>query len=187
MKRVVILFSGTGTNLEKLAQELPKAGIKIAAAVTNRPGAGGIARAQKYGIPVEVIDHTRFDSREAFDKVLVETIGKYRPDLTVMAGFMRILTPVFTKAVNAVNLHPSLLPKFKGARAIERAFESGDEVCGISIHHVTGELDGGEVIAQASFRREPDMDLETFTQKIHELEYDLYPKTVIALLNGPLS
>ena len=181
-KRVVVLFSGEGTNLQKLLEALPLLGIEVAAAITNRPQAPGIARAEAFGVPVEVIDHTLYGSREAFDAVLVEAIEKYAPDLTVTAGFMRILTPVFTDRVRAVNIHPSLLPKYKGARAIEQAFESGDRLCGVSVHWVSGELDGGEVIAQASFERETGMDADVFEAAIHALEYELLPRTVAAVL-----
>lgn len=183
MKRVVVLFSGAGTNLHNLIATLPQYGIAVAAAITNRPHAGGIEKARADGVPVEIIDHTLYDTREAFDSVLVETIARFEPDLTVTAGFMRILTPVFTDRVRAINVHPSLLPKFKGARAIERSFESGDTECGISVHWVSGELDGGEVIAQASFERDAAMSLERFEARIHALEYTLLPETVAALLN----
>jgi len=183
MKRIVVLFSGAGTNLEKLLETLPEKGIEVAAAITNRPDAAGIEKAERFRIPVEVIDHTAFGSREAFDAVLVETIEKYHPDLTVTAGFMRILTPVFTDRVKAVNIHPSLLPKYKGANAIVRSYESGDAVCGVSVHWVSGELDGGEVIAQAVFAREPGIDLPAFEAQIHALEYKLLPETVISLLS----
>jgi len=181
-KRIVVLFSGEGTNLQKLMETLPAEGIEIAAAVTNRPGAAGIEKARAFGIPVEIIDHTAYASREAFDAVLVETIEKYAPHLTVTAGFMRILTPVFTERVKAVNIHPSLLPKYKGANAIAQAYESGDRVCGVSVHWVTGELDGGEVIAQASFERTPGMDAGAFEAAVHALEYKLLPATVAGLL-----
>ncbi|HHE07499.1 MAG TPA: phosphoribosylglycinamide formyltransferase [Chlorobaculum parvum] len=183
-KRVVVLFSGEGSNLQKLIEALPAYGIEVAAAITNRLRAGGIARAQAFDVPVVVIDHTRYETREAFDRVLVETIGRYAPDLTVTAGFMRILTPVFTDLVRAINIHPSLLPKYKGANAIEQSFQSGDAVCGVTVHWVNGELDGGEIIAQASFARELHMTREAFEQKIHALEYDLLPKTVVQLLSG---
>lgn len=183
-KRIVVLFSGEGTNLQKLLETLPPLGVEIAAAVTNRPGAPGIAKARAFGVPVEVIDHTAYATREAFDKVLVETVEQYRPDLTVTAGFMRILTPVFTDRIRAVNIHPSLLPKYKGANAVAQAYESGDKVCGVSVHWVTGELDGGEVIAQASFERDMSMDADAFEAAIHALEYDLLPDTVAALLAG---
>jgi phosphoribosylglycinamide formyltransferase 1 len=181
-KRIVVLFSGEGTNLRKLLETLPPRGIEIAAAITNRPGARGIEKAGAFGVPVEVIDHTAYATREAFDAVLVETIEKYGPHLTVTAGFMRILTPVFTDRVKAVNIHPSLLPKYKGANAIARAYESGDSVCGVSVHWVSGELDGGEVIAQASFERAAGMDADAFEAAIHTLEYDLLPETVVKLL-----
>ncbi len=181
-KRIVILFSGEGTNLQRLMETMPSQGIEIAAAITNRPKARGIARAEAFGVPVEVIDHTRYESREAFDRVLVETIEKYAPDLTVTAGFMRILTPVFTERVRAVNIHPSLLPKYKGARAIEQSFASGDRLCGVSVHWVSGELDGGEVIAQASFEREEGMNAGAFEAAVHALEYELLPKTVAGVL-----
>jgi phosphoribosylglycinamide formyltransferase-1 len=181
-RRVVILFSGEGTNLQKLLETLPSHGIEIVAAVTNRPDARGIEKARRFGVPVEVIDHTGFATREAFDAALVETIEKYRPDLTVTAGFMRILTPVFTDRVRAVNIHPSLLPKYKGANAIRQSYESGDRICGVSVHWISGELDGGEVIAQASFEREEGMGPEAFEAEIHALEYELLPRTVAAVL-----
>ena len=181
-KRIVVLFSGEGTNLQKLLEALPPLGVEIVAAVTNRPEARGIEKAAAFGVPVEVLDHKAYNSRETFDAALVETIEKYEPHLTVTAGFMRILTPVFTDRVKAVNLHPSLLPKHKGANAIMKAYESGDAVCGVSVHWVTGELDGGEVIAQAAFERAPGMSAEDFEAAIHALEYDLLPKTVAALL-----
>lgn len=183
MKKVVILFSGTGSNLMRLIEVLPDAGITIAAAITNRPNAGGIEKAQQRNVPVEVIDHTHYQTREAFDAVLVDAIEQHAPDLVVLAGFMRILTPIFTESVRAINLHPSLLPKYKGAKAIERSFEGGDKVCGVSVHWVNSELDSGEVIAQERFTRTADMDLAAFESKIHAIEHDLLPKTVIALLN----
>lgn len=169
--------------MQKLLEVLPQHGIEVAAAVTNRSKAGGIARARAFDVPVEIIDHTAFESREAFDRVLVDVIETYAPDLTVTAGFMRILTPIFTDHIRAINIHPSLLPNYKGARAIEQSFESGDRECGVSVHWINGELDGGETITQASFRREPGMTYEAFESAIHALEYELLPKTVIELLS----
>ena len=182
-KRIVVLFSGEGTNLQKLLETLPGHGIEIAAAITNRPLAGGIEKARRFGVPVEVIDHSGYESREAFDAALVGVIEKYDPHLTVTAGFMRILTPVFTEHVRALNIHPSLLPKYKGANAIMQAYESGDRVCGVSVHWINGELDGGEVIAQASFEREGAMDAEAFEAAIHALEYELLPRTIVGVLS----
>jgi len=181
-KRVVILFSGEGTNLQKLLETLPPRGIEVAAAITNRPSAPGIEKARRYGVPVEVLDHTLYESREAFDAALVETIEKYHPDLTVAAGFMRILTPVFTDCVKAINIHPSLLPKYKGANAIGQSYASGDKVCGVSVHWLSSELDGGEVIAQSVFTRDEAMDADAFEAAVHALEYELLPETVDRLL-----
>ncbi len=181
MKRIVILFSGRGTNLENIAKKLAGR-VAIAAAITNNPAAGGIERAERLGIPVRIIDHREFTTREAFDAKLVETIEAYAPDLVVLAGFMRILTPVFTSRIkNAINIHPSLLPLFRGAKAIERSFASDMKVAGVTVHWVSEELDGGAIIDQACFHRE-DESFEEFEAKIHALEYALYPKVIAALL-----
>ena len=184
MKKIVILFSGNGTNLENIAKKLHKKSLFIAKAITNNPSAKGIERAKRLGIEVEVIDHKRFASREEFDKALVASIKQVEPDLVVLAGFMRILTPVFTDAIgNAINIHPSILPLFKGARAIERSYESDMRVAGVTVHWVSSELDGGKIIDQACFHRE-DESLEEFEAKIHALEYELYPKVIEGLLQG---
>lgn len=182
MKRIVILFSGEGSNLEHLIKELHLKHCIVASAITNNPQAGGIAKAQALGVSVEVIDHTLFEHREAFDAELARAVHAHAPDLTVLAGFMRILTPVFTLHVKAINLHPSLLPKFKGARAIERSFESGERLCGVSVHWVSSELDGGEVIAQESFERSVEETLEGFTCIVRTIEHRLLAQTIKKLL-----
>ena len=182
MKKIIILFSGEGSNLQNIIEQLHLKHCEVIAAITNRPQAGGIAKAKKLNIPVTIIDHTHFENREAFDTVLVEHINAYDVDLVVMAGFMRILTPIFTLHVKAINLHPSLLPKFKGAKAIERSFESDDKEGGVSVHWVSEELDGGNIIAQRAFERSENETLESFTCKIQELEHTLLPETIIELL-----
>ena len=181
MKRIVILFSGRGTNLENIAKKL-KGLVEVAAAITNNPAAGGIERAKRLGIPVRIIDHRTFATREEFDKELVQAIEEYRPDLVVLAGFMRILTPVFTARItNAINIHPSLLPLFRGAKAIERSYASDMKVAGVTVHWVSEELDGGAIIDQACFHRENE-SFEEFAAKIHALEYELYPKVIADLV-----
>ncbi|WP_084275119.1 phosphoribosylglycinamide formyltransferase [Nitratiruptor tergarcus] len=182
MKKIVILFSGNGTNLENIAKKLHDK-VEIVAAITNNPQAYGIQRAKKLGIPVVIIDHKKYESRETFDEVLVKEIKKYKPDLVVMAGFMRILSPVFTQNIkNVINIHPSLLPLFKGAKAIERSYASDMKVAGVTVHWVSEELDGGKIIDQACFHRDNE-SLEEFEAKIHELEYELYPKVIADLLD----
>jgi phosphoribosylglycinamide formyltransferase-1 len=182
MKKIVALFSGEGTNLANLIDKLHLKHCAIVCAITNNPDAGGIAKARAAKIPVEVIEHTLYENRETYDAALVETIREYDPDLVVLCGFMRILTPVFTSQVRSINLHPSLLPAFKGSRAIERSYESGEKVCGVSVHWVTDELDGGEIILQRSFNRSDDETLESFTRKIRAIEHEILPLSVIKVL-----
>lgn len=182
MKKIVLLFSGEGSNLANLIEKIHTKHGVIVCAITNNPNAGGITKAKAANIPVEVCDHTLFDSRESYDTALVEMIKEYNPDLVVLCGFMRILTPVFTSQIKAINLHPSLLPAFKGAHAIERSFESDEILCGVSVHWVSDELDGGEIILQKSFTKKPNENLEEFTAKIRAIEYEILPQSIIYLL-----
>ncbi|MBV5320258.1 MAG: phosphoribosylglycinamide formyltransferase [Sulfuricurvum sp.] len=182
MKKIVTLFSGEGTNLANLIEKVHLKHGAIVCAITNNPEAGGIAKARAAHIPVEILDHRDYESREAYDAALVELIGEYNPDLVVLCGFMRILTPVFTFNVRSINLHPSLLPAFKGARAIERSFESQESICGVSVHWVSDELDGGEIILQKSFTKNSSDTLEEFSAKIREIEHDILPLSVIKIL-----
>jgi len=182
MKKIVALFSGEGTNLANLIEKIHQQHGLIVCAITNNPNAGGIAKAKTANIPVEICNHTLFDSRESYDTALVEIIQKYNPDLVILCGFMRILTPVFTSQIKAINLHPSLLPAFKGARAIERSFESDETICGVSVHWVSNELDGGAIILQKSFTKNPADTLEEFSAKIREIEHEILPLSVIQIL-----
>jgi phosphoribosylglycinamide formyltransferase-1 len=169
LKRVAVLFSGTGTNLKYILEHLHGKELEVVVALTNRPDAGGIAFAQEHNVPYEIIDSCLFPSREAFDEELVHALHYYKPDLTVLAGFMRILTPVFTNKIKAINLHPSLLPLHKGMMAIERSYDDENEEGGVSVHWVTSELDGGEVILQKEVQKE-DKDFETYESEIKTIE-----------------
>ena len=182
MKTIVLLFSGEGSNAENIVKILHTRKCFVACALTNNKEANGIAKLQALGVHVEVLPHADFATREAFDGALVERIKSYDPDLVVLSGFMRILTEVFTDNIRSINLHPSLLPKYKGANAIETSFASGDAVCGVSVHRVSNELDSGEIILQKSFVREPDETLESFTKKIKKLEYEIMPEAIEKVL-----
>lgn len=182
MKKIVALFSGEGTNLANLIEKIHNQHAVIVSAITNNPHAGGIEKAQNAHIPVDVLAHTAFESREHYDEALVALIQKYNPDLVVLCGFMRILTPVFTTQIRSINLHPSLLPAFKGARAIERSFESDETVCGVSVHWVTDELDGGEIILQKSFTKNVKDTLEDFSAKIRDIEHEILPQSILKIL-----
>lgn len=186
-KKIAILFSGSGTNLEALLEKVHNktfnnTHIECTACITNNPEAKGIQRAEKYGIKSIVINHNDFINREDFDLALVNELKKYNPDLTVLAGFMRILTPIFTKSIKAINLHPSILPLFKGAHAIKDSFNSDMQIGGVSVHWVSDELDGGKIISQMAFCRQDGMSLEQWEEKIHNLEHDILPQSVIKLL-----
>jgi len=187
LKKVAVLFSGEGTNLENLIKKLHLKSfddlkVEIVAAVTNNPEANGIKRAEKYGIKTVILDHKKYKNRESFDKALVEKIFSLDVDLCILAGFMRILTSIFTKNIKAVNIHPSLLPLFRGARAIEKSFESDMKVAGVTVHLVSEELDGGEIVDQECFKKDEKMSLEEFEMKIHSIEYELFPKAVLKVL-----
>ena len=186
-KKIAVLFSGGGSNLEAILERLHgkvfgETKIEVALTLTNKANAGGIAKAAKYGLKSVVIEHVNFTSREEFDAAVVEEIKRANVDLTVLAGFMRILTPVFTSQVRAINLHPSLLPLFKGAHAIKESFESDMKVGGVSVHWVSEELDGGKIIAQRVFEKSARMSLEEFEAKIHAIEHEVLPETIVQIL-----
>lgn len=186
VKKIAILFSGNGSNLLNLLQKLHKktfngTTIEVALTITNNKNAKGIKHSRDFNIEPIIIEHKNFPTREEFDKQLVKTIKSHSVDLTILAGFMRILTPTFTSQIKAINLHPSLLPLFKGANAIKESFESDMLVGGVSVHFVNEELDGGELILQTSFQK-ASMNFKEFETKIHEIEYDILPKSIVKLL-----
>lgn len=170
MKKIAVLFSGTGSNLAYLLKNLHKQNdFEIVVALSNKKDAGGIAFAKEYNIPLEIIQSKEFSQREAFDTKVVEVLEKYSPDLTVLAGFMRILTPVFTEQIRAINLHPSLLPRHKGLLAIERSYEDTYPSGGVSVHWVTSELDGGEIILQKEINK-AGLSFEQYEEQIKLIE-----------------
>ena len=188
-KKIAVLFSGGGSNLEAILQNLHgkvfgETKIEVALTLTNKANAGGIAKAAKYGLQSVVIEHVNFASREEFDAAVVAQIKRANVDLTVLAGFMRILTPVFTLQIRAINLHPSLLPLFKGAHAIKESFDSDMKVGGASVHWVSEELDGGAIIAQRAFEKGAGMSFETYEAKIHEIEHEILPETIVQILTS---
>ena len=177
--RLVILISGSGTNLQAFidranSEQLPAG---IAAVISNKPEIKGLERAEKAGIPCEVIDHRNYASRESFDQALVNTADQYQPDLVILAGFMRILTPVFVDhyAGRLMNIHPSLLPKYPGLNTHQRAIDAGDKVAGATVHFVTSELDGGPSIIQAQVPVEKDDTADTLAARVLQVEHQIYP------------
>jgi len=190
MKRIVILISGRGSNMEALirarqAGELP---VEIAAVISNRGDAKGIETARAKGFPAAVVPHKDFPSREAFDAALADKIDSYKPDLVVLAGFLRVLTDGFVNryAGRLINIHPSLLPSFTGLHTHERAIEAGCKVHGATVHFVTPELDHGPIIIQAAVPVLPDDTPETLGERVLAQEHVIYPRAVRWFAEGLL-
>ena len=187
---VVVLISGSGSNLQALidAAQSNSLGANISAVISNKADAYGLQRAQAADIPTQVLDHKAFPSREAFDAELAQVIEQYRPDLVVLAGFMRILTPGFTEQFNGrmLNIHPSLLPKYPGLHTHQRALEAGDTSHGATVHFVTPELDGGPNIIQAIVPVEASDSAETLAARVLLQEHIIYPKAVSWFAKGRL-
>jgi len=187
MKRIVILISGRGSNMQALIEaRLP---CEIAAVISNDPRAGGLASAAAAGIAARVVDHRQYHSREAFEAVLGETIDAFEPALIVLAGFMRILTPGFVQryAQRMINIHPSLLPAFTGVHTHRRALEEGVRVHGCTVHFVTAELDHGPIIAQAAVPVLPGDDETSLAARVLRQEHRIFPLAVRWLLEGRLA
>jgi phosphoribosylglycinamide formyltransferase-1 len=187
---VVVLISGSGSNLQALIDSITQDGnpARIAAVISNRADAYGLARAQNAGIQTLVLDHKQFDGREAFDAALVEAIDGFDPQLVVLAGFMRILTPGFVSHYTGrlLNIHPSLLPKYKGLHTHQRALEAGDGEHGCSVHFVTEELDGGPLVVQAVVPVESGDTPESLAQRVHIQEHHIYPLAMRWFAEGRL-
>ena len=181
MNKIAVLFSGKGSNFAHIVKYLHGKELEVVVALTNNPNAEGIAIAKAHQIPMEIVDSKAYTSREAFDEVVVAKLNAYQAELTVLAGFMRILTPVFTESVKAVNLHPSLLPRHKGLNAIEKSYEDTFETGGVSIHYVSSELDGGEIVLQKEISKE-GLDLETYAKKIRILEKEVLTEAILQIL-----
>ncbi len=182
MKSIVILISGRGSNMEAIVRACTTEGwpARIAAVISNRPGAAGLDFAAQHGIATAVLDHKGFASREAFDAELQRVIDGYAPDLLVLAGFMRILTPGFTAhyAERMLNIHPSLLPAFTGLHTHARALEMGCKFVGATVHFVTAELDHGAIVAQAVVPVMAGDDEASLSARVLKLEHRMYPQAV---------
>ncbi|WP_348738455.1 phosphoribosylglycinamide formyltransferase [Pseudomonas rhodesiae] len=187
---VVVLLSGTGSNLQALidSTRTGDSPVRIAAVISNRSDAYGLQRARDAGVETRSLDHKAFDGREAFDRALVELIDAFDPKLVVLAGFMRILSADFVRhyAGRLLNIHPSLLPKYKGMHTHQRAIDAGDREHGCSVHFVTEELDGGPLVVQAVVPVESDDSAQTLAQRVHTQEHRIYPLAVRWFADGRL-
>lgn len=178
-KNVAVFVSGSGSNLQAIIDS----GIdsaNIAVVVCNKPGAYAIERARKHNIPVEIIDHRNYDSREDFEKEIISRIEVYNIDLIVLAGFMRILSPYFVRHYkhSIINLHPALLPAFPGMHSARQALEYGVKFAGCTVHFVDEGVDTGPIIKQAVVPVEDDDTEQSLLDKIHRKEHEIYPEAV---------
>ena len=191
MKNIVILISGRGSNMEAIVNACAAEGwpARVAAVISNRPGAGGLAFAAEHGIATEVVDHKRFAERAAFDAELARVVQSYAPDVVVLAGFMRILSAEFVRAFEGrlLNIHPSLLPAFAGLHTHQRALEAGCKVAGATVHLVTPELDHGPIIAQAVVPVLPGDTEATLSARVLVREHEIYPRAVRWLVQDELT
>ena len=182
MYKIVVLISGSGSNLQAIIDNIQTGNIKaeISAVISNRADAFGLERAEKTGIDHHVLDHKIFATRESFDESLAQIIDSYEPDLIVLAGFMRILSGQFVEhfAGKMINIHPSLLPKYKGLDTHKRALESGDKEHGASVHFVIPELDAGTVIIQGVVPINENDTVDDLQQRVHRIEHQIYPQAV---------
>ena len=179
---IVVLVSGGGSNLQAILDACARGEIdgRVTAVISNRPQAGGLERARRHGAAAEVVEHGRFESREHFDAALMAAIDAHRPDLVVLAGFMRILTPGFVAhyAGRLLNIHPSLLPAYRGLNTHARALADAVSEHGASVHFVTGELDGGPVILQARIPVQAGDTPAALAARVLEKEHIIYPLAV---------
>jgi phosphoribosylglycinamide formyltransferase-1 len=179
---IVILISGRGSNMLAIAErassgELP---VEVRAVISDKADAAGLARAAELGIPVAALSPREYASRELYDLALAELTASYQPQLIVLAGFMRILTPNFIDAFagKIINIHPSLLPKYRGLHTHKRAIDAGDVLHGVSVHYVTQELDGGPVIMQANVPVLPEDTADTLSARVQRQEHRIYPQVI---------
>jgi phosphoribosylglycinamide formyltransferase-1 len=190
MKNIVILISGGGSNMGAIVRCSQRDdwrktyGAQVAAVISNRPDAGGLALAREHKIATDVVDHKRFATRQEFDAELAATVDRHQPSLVVLAGFMRILTPAFVQRYRGrlLNIHPSLLPAFPGLHTHQRAIDAGCRVAGATVHQVTTELDFGPILEQAVVPVLADDTADTLAARVLTQEHLIYPKAIARLL-----
>ena len=194
MKKIVVLISGRGSNFVAIQETALREqweetiGAKIVAVISNRPEAKGLELARGYGIEAVSLDHKLFETREAFEEKLLELVQSYEPDLVVLAGFMRILTEGFVKHFpgKILNIHPALLPSFKGLDTYQRAIDAGVCAHGTTVHFVTAALDGGAIIGQAVVPVLPSDDEHTLADRVLGYEHQLFSRAVKACVEGKI-
>jgi phosphoribosylglycinamide formyltransferase-1 len=190
-RSAAVLISGSGTNLQAFIDKVAagELDIELTVVLSNKPAAAGLDRARSAGIPVECVKHGDYPDRESFDRALVDTLGRYAPDIIILAGFMRILTPVFIDhfAGRIFNIHPSLLPRYPGLDTHQRAIDAGDEWAGSTAHFATEELDGGPPVIQGRVPILPDDTAASLAARVLDVEHQIYPRAIALFAAGRLA
>jgi len=190
MKKLVVLISGNGSNLQSIldACESGRINGSVAAVFSNKASAYGLTRAQQASVPAHALSAQNFTDRDAFDRQLMQQIDAYAPDLVVLAGYMRILSPAFVAHYHdrLLNIHPSLLPKYPGLHTHRQALANGDAEHGTSVHFVTDELDGGPIILQARVPVFADDDEAEISARVQHQEHAIYPLVISWFVEGRL-
>ncbi len=185
-KRIAVLISGNGSNLQALidAAQHPHYPAEIVLVISNKPDAYGLKRAENAGIHTQIISHKEYAERETYDKALDKALKDHTIEVVCLAGFMRLLTPWLVEQWEnrMLNIHPSLLPAFKGMHAVGQALAAGARKSGCTVHIVTAEMDAGPIIMQAEVRISPNDTADTLTERIHTAEHTLYPTALKAFL-----
>jgi phosphoribosylglycinamide formyltransferase-1 len=188
--KLAVLISGSGSNLQAFIDACERGGLpaEIAVVLSNKVQAGGLQRAAAARIPTEVVDHRDFETREDFDRAMLQALAPHAPDLVILAGFMRILSPVFIAAFRGrlLNIHPSLLPKYPGLNTHQRALDAGDSHAGATVHFVTEELDGGPPIVFAPVAIEAEDNAESLARRVQLREHVIYPLAARWFVEGRL-
>lgn len=180
--RLVVLISGNGSNLQAIIDEINSNNLpaEIVAVISNKADAYGLRRAEKANIPQHVLSYTSYNNQEQYDQALQKLVDQQQPDLVVLAGFMRILSDDFVDHYSnkMMNIHPSLLPKYKGLNTHQRVLDAAEEEHGCSVHFVTAELDDGPIILQATVKIKQGDTAETLATRVHEQEHRIYPEAI---------
>lgn len=186
--RIVVLISGNGSNLQALMDNCDTEHCQFTGVISNRADAYGLQRAAAAGVPSQVVDHKDYPDRESFDQAMIRVIDGFQADLVVLAGFMRILSAGFVQHYHGrlLNIHPSLLPDYKGTQTHQRVLDAGESEHGVSVHFVTEELDGGPVIRQVVIPVQPDDSAQSLAARVAIEEHRIYPQVVNWFATGRL-
>ncbi|WP_336294824.1 phosphoribosylglycinamide formyltransferase [Bartonella sp. CB169] len=187
-KKIIVFISGNGSNMISLAKasEKQKYPAEIVAVICDNPHANGIEKAHKNNLPIHVIDRKNYPTKEAHEESILKVLAQYQPDLICLAGYMRLISSCFIKLYEGriLNIHPSLLPSFKGLNTHERVLQAGVKITGCTVHLVTEEMDAGKILAQAAVPVCPNDTIDSLAERVLQAEHKLYPKALKAFIEG---